>query len=197
MTNTKSNFKSKKHPACIISGFAGIGFCLYICAATICLVFYPLFLSIGGMLLLMLASFASLGAFSLVRYLFYANNFSESWAVLPWALSAISLFASGMTVGYLEGKLLPQEVEYRSLNLGGYKFLLLMAVVPLFMIMGSRLVAIQEDNPTSVDLPDPESILIVTNGRIANRKRDENNRIFEQAVFDKDTNRVYYSRMVP
>jgi len=139
MTDSESNMSDKKRPGCIIAGFVAIGFCLFLCLITIVAVFNRTFASMGGMIMLVIVALAAFVAFGMVRYIFYADNASESWAVLPCILSAIVLFASGMSVSFLMGTFFPGEVEYRSMNLEGYKCLPVMVFVPLIMLGASRL----------------------------------------------------------
>ncbi len=110
-----------------------IASCAPLCAIGVHSTFDGAFGGIGGLLLLTVASFMAFFAFGMIRLLAYANNVSEAWAILPCLLSALALYFSGMTVSFLEGAVFPQEVAFRSLNMGGYQMLLPMAFLPFFM----------------------------------------------------------------
>jgi len=141
MTNDKlkSTISDKKRPAVIIFGLASIGLCLWFCSITIYSVLDSTFASMGGLIMLTIASCAAFLAFGMARFLTYANNEVEAWAALPCVFSTIALCASGMTVCFLVGTLLPKEVEYRSLNVEGYKWLYSMVFCPLAMVWTFRL----------------------------------------------------------
>ena len=312
MTDSDCNMSGMKRIIGIILGFIVIGFCLFWCSITIVAVFGRTFASMGGMIMLMIVVFAAFTAFGMVRYMFYADNVSESWAALPCALSALVLYASGMSVSFLMGSFFPEEVEYRSMDIEGYQWLPVMVFIPLFMLGTLRLAnaieqtalfkkmsptpppespkrttlvqflrmhwlkdtvvavifycvltvsgftltacfppmpvsekhlsyekfyrkstfpkdgsdfcywrtnssfycdfsiseenfldwtqtqpdweinAIQQGSPVTIDQYDSSESFMVNDGSIAARKQDANNRVVEKAVFDRNTNRVYY-----
>lgn len=139
MTDSPTNIDYKKRPAVILLGLVFIGFCLWFCTATIYSVFDGAFLSMGGMFMVTIAPGAAFGAFGMVRFWSYADNAAEAWGALTCIFSAIALCISGMTVSFLVATFLPEEVDYRSLDLEGYKFLYIMIVLPLTMVWFDRL----------------------------------------------------------
>lgn len=114
----------KRHLIGIVFGLGFIGLCLWFCTMCVYSVFDGTFGSMGGMLMLTLSPCAAFFTFAVARLVFYTENPEEAWGVLPSLLSVCVLYASGLTVGLLEGKLFPEEVEYRSLNLEGYEWFL-------------------------------------------------------------------------
>jgi hypothetical protein len=144
MTEPKSNTSIIKRITAVLPGMMVVGVCWFWCFATVAAVVDGVFGSMGGMIMLIIAPCAAFLAFGMVRFLFYADNAQESWAALPCALSAILLCVSGMSISLLTGTFLPDEVEYRSLNLEGYKLLYWFAFFPLVMLWSLRLVKVIE-----------------------------------------------------
>lgn len=141
MTDSISHSDLRKHPIAIAFGLATIGFCLYFCTMTVYSVFDGTFGSMGGLLMLTMAPFAAFLAFGFIRFLSYVDNPSEAWSVLACFLSALILYASGMTASYLEALFFSHDVEYRSINLDGYKQLYMMIYMPLLVVWLLRLQA--------------------------------------------------------
>ena len=124
--------RRNRHPIIIVFGLAVIGFCLFCCLPIMASSVSP-HAGLGTVVFAMVLFFPVFIAFGMARFLFYANA-NEAWGLFPCILSPIILFLSGITMGLFELIFFPEEVSYRSLQMGQSGVVFFLTFMPMCMV---------------------------------------------------------------